>query len=77
MLRGIRTARTMGRAAIRTIGDLVYAILTSNPNMQDGVPLFHADHGNIDSTGQAIDVSSVSAARVAMMTATPTGTVTT
>ncbi|WP_394425696.1 ClpP-like prohead protease/major capsid protein fusion protein [Vreelandella stevensii] len=38
---------SMGRAASRTIGDLVYAILTSNNNFTDGKPLFHADHGNI------------------------------
>jgi hypothetical protein len=30
--------------AIRTIGDLVYAILTGNPRMSDGIALFHADH---------------------------------
>ncbi|MEL0625302.1 Mu-like prophage major head subunit gpT family protein, partial [Marinomonas arenicola] len=37
----------MGRAAIRTVGDLVYALLMSNPNMKDGKSLFHADHNNI------------------------------
>ncbi|PCF95268.1 ClpP-like prohead protease/major capsid protein fusion protein [Vreelandella nigrificans] len=37
----------MGRAASRTIGDLVYAILMSNNNFTDGKPLFHTDHGNI------------------------------
>jgi ATP-dependent protease ClpP protease subunit len=60
-----RIPRTMGRAAIRTIGDLVYAILTSNPNMQDGTPLFHASHGNL-LTGSAINTGSVDAMRVAM-----------
>ncbi len=37
----------MGRAALRTVGNLVYAILTSNPKMLDNKPLFHADHKNL------------------------------
>src|SRR5690554_760932 len=37
----------LGRAASRTIGDLVYAVLTSNAQFVDGKALFHADHGNI------------------------------
>ena len=36
----------MGRAAIRTVGSLVYAVLTGNPNMSDGAALFHASHNN-------------------------------
>lgn len=45
-----RVPNKMGRAAIRTVGNLVYAVLTGNPNMSDGVALFHADHDNL-STG--------------------------
>lgn len=41
----------MGRAASRTIGDLVYAILTQNKAFTDGKALFHADHNNIGTTG--------------------------
>ncbi len=37
----------MGRAAIRTIGNLVYAVLMNPPNMSDGKPLFHAEHNNL------------------------------
>ncbi len=55
----------MGRAAKRTIGDLVYAILTSNPNMSDGVALFHATHNNL-MTGAALSVASLSVAKTAM-----------
>lgn len=55
----------MGRAAIRTVGDLVYAILTGNPAMADGKALFHADHKNI-ATGAAISTASVDAMRVLM-----------
>lgn len=42
-----RIPRSMGRAAIRTVGDLVYAVLANNPKMADGKALFHADHGNL------------------------------
>lgn len=41
----------LGRAASRTIGDLVYAVLTSNAPFADGKTLFHADHGNTDEVG--------------------------
>lgn len=58
----------MGRAARRTIGDLVFAILTSNPTMADGVALFHADHANLATSGAAPNVTSMSAARTAMRT---------
>ena len=46
-----RIPRMMGRAAIRTVGDLVYAILGSNPKMSDGKALFHNDHNNQLSAG--------------------------
>ena len=45
-----RVPNKMGRAAIRTVGNLVYAVLTGNPNMADGVALFDAGHSNL-STG--------------------------
>jgi ATP-dependent protease ClpP protease subunit len=58
----------MGRAAKRTIGDLVYAILNSNPNMSDGVALFHAaTHLNLATGGgSALSESSLDAGRTAM-----------
>jgi ATP-dependent Clp endopeptidase proteolytic subunit ClpP len=58
----------MGQAAIRTVGDLVYAILTSNPTMSDGNSLFHAaNHKNLQTgAGSALQVSSLEAARTAM-----------
>jgi ATP-dependent Clp endopeptidase proteolytic subunit ClpP len=59
--------RRMGRAAIRTIGDLVYAILTGNPLMADGKELFHADHKNL-LPGLGINTAGVDAMRVAMAT---------
>lgn len=60
-----KVPQRMGRAAIRTVGDLVYAVLTSNPAMADTIALFHADHGNL-LTGAAIATSSVDTMRVAM-----------
>ncbi|MEO4012564.1 ClpP-like prohead protease/major capsid protein fusion protein [Pseudomonas rossensis] len=44
----------LGRSASRTIGDLVYSVLTTNAAFVDGKPLFSADHGNIDETGAAM-----------------------
>lgn len=60
-----RVPRLMGRAAIRTVGDLVYAILTSNPLMSDAKALFHADHSNL-LTGAAISTTSVDLMQTAM-----------
>jgi len=60
-----RIPQRMGRAAIRTVGDLVYAILTGNPNMSDGTALFHADHSNL-LTAAGISTPSVDKMRVAM-----------
>ena len=62
-----RIPNRMGRAALRTVGDLVYAILTSNPAMSDGVSLFHATHNNLLATS-GISTSAVDAMRVAMGT---------
>ena len=61
-----RIPQKMGSAAIRTVGDLVYAVLTTNGNMSDGTALFVAGHGNLIATGTAIYTSSVDAMRVLM-----------
>lgn len=63
-----RIPRSMGRAAIRTVGDLVYAVLGNNPKMSDGKTLFHADHGNLLSPGEALSVGRIDAALSAMQT---------
>jgi hypothetical protein len=55
----------MGRAAIRTVSDLVYAVLTGSHNMYDGKTLFHADHANIVTTA-ALSTAAVDAMRVKM-----------
>ncbi|MCK9622234.1 MAG: Clp protease ClpP [Methylobacter sp.] len=64
---------TQGRAARRTVGGLVYAVLTSNPTMADGVALFHADHANISGTAATITSASVSAMRTLMAKQTDGG----
>lgn len=58
--------RRMGRAAKRTIGNLVYAVLTGNPTMSDGVALFHSTHGNLAGTTGAPSVTTLGAGKAAM-----------
>ncbi|AEI76545.1 peptidase U35 phage prohead HK97 [Cupriavidus necator N-1] len=48
-------------------GDIVYGILTGNPNMADGVALFHATHANLAGSGAAISEAALSAGRAAML----------
>lgn len=63
-----RVPMKMGRAAIRTIGNLVYAVLTANGAMSDGIALFHADHKNLAGTAGAPSTSTLDAMRTAMGT---------
>lgn len=60
-----RIPQAMGLAARATVGDLVWAVLTSNPKMSDGKPLFHADHGNLVSADLSIE--GLDTARKAML----------
>ena len=54
-----------GRAAADLESDIVWGIITGNAAMNDGVALFHADHGNLAGAG-AIAVATLSAMRAAM-----------
>ena len=56
----------MGRAAKRTIGNLVYAIVNTNPLMQDGAALFSSAHGNLAGSAAAPSAATIGAARSAM-----------
>lgn len=58
----------MGRAAARKIGDLAYAVLTTNPTMaQDATALFDAaTHANYVTAGAAPSVATIEAGRTAM-----------
>nr|WP_313752540.1 ClpP-like prohead protease/major capsid protein fusion protein [Mixta calida] len=60
-----RIPMAMGRAARATVGDLVWAVLTSNPTMSDGKPLFHAAHGNLIAADLSIE--GLDAGRQAML----------
>lgn len=57
--------RNMGRASVRTVGNLVYAVLTGNPLMSDGVALFDNAHNN-QPTSAAISTESVDAMMAAI-----------
>nr|WP_262504354.1 ClpP-like prohead protease/major capsid protein fusion protein [Sphingobium sp. KCTC 72723] len=56
----------LGRAAKLTIEIDVYALLNSNPLMNDGVALFHANHGNLAGAGAAPTMASFDAIDAAM-----------
>jgi ATP-dependent Clp endopeptidase proteolytic subunit ClpP len=62
-----RIPRLMGRAAIRTVGDLVYAVLTGNPAMSDGNNLFSSQHKNQLSSG-ALSIARLDEAKTKMAT---------
>jgi len=61
-----RIPMKMGRAARRTIGNLVYAVVTANAAMADGFTLFSTDHANLAGTTGAPTVTTVDAGRAAM-----------
>ena len=61
-----RVPARMGRAAKRTIGDLVFAVLKGNPQLSDGKALFHADHSNLAASGGAPSEATVNAIITAM-----------
>lgn len=54
-------------SARRLENRLVYSRLTANAALSDGIALFHADHGNLDTgAGSALQESSLAAGRKAM-----------
>jgi hypothetical protein len=58
--------REMGAAARQLRPSLVYGILLGNPDMRDGDALFHANHGNLGTSGTALSADTLQAAIVAM-----------
>jgi len=62
--------RAAGRLAVefeaRILSDLLTANGGSGPILSDGLPLFHANHGNVAATGGAISVETLDAARAAL-----------
>ena len=61
-----RLPTKLGRAASATVGDTVYGVLTGNPNMSDGNPLFDTINHKNTGTPSAPDPASVSEMRVGM-----------
>lgn len=49
--------RSHGEACTRKCGDVVYAVLTANAAMGDGTALFHANHGNLGSSGVPSEIT--------------------
>ncbi len=62
-----RIPMAMGQEAAQVESDVVWAILLSNPLMNDGKTLFHADHGNLGAAAD-IDINSLQAGRTRMRT---------
>lgn len=61
-----KIATKYGSAAKRLVNKMVYAQLTGNVTMQDGVALFDAKHGNVAATGEALSVKAIAKAITAM-----------
>lgn len=61
-----RIPQLFGAAAARFESDVAYAPLIANPNMSDGVALFHANHGNLAGAGAVPSETTFNAAEIAM-----------
>ena len=61
-----KIATKYGSAAKRLVNKMVYAQLTGNVKMQDGVALFDSKHGNVAGTGEELSVKAIAKAITAM-----------
>lgn len=62
-----RALQAFAQSARRLENRLVYAQLTANAAMSDGVSLFHANHGNLQTgAGSALSLDALAAGRAAM-----------
>lgn len=61
-----RIPQLFGVAAANLESDVVWGIINSNPNMGDGVALFHANHKNLAAASAVISVASLGLARKTM-----------
>lgn len=52
-----RVPAAYGASAADLESDIVYSILTANPVMGDGQPLFHSSHGNLGTAGAITEAS--------------------
>jgi hypothetical protein len=71
-----RVPAGLGIAAATLESDAVWAVITANANMADGVPLFHTSHKNLQGTNALAAVANITAARKLMRKQTaPKGTI--
>jgi hypothetical protein len=71
-----RVPAGLGIAAATLESDTVWAVITTNPNMADGLSLFHATHKNLTATNGLAAVANITAARKVMRKQTaPKGTI--
>lgn len=69
-----RIPQGLGQAARRKEADLVYSLFEgSGQIMQDGSPLFHADHGNLASSSTALDEAALAKGRLLLRKQTSVG----
>ena len=68
-----RVPAMQGTAARRKQNKSVYAELTDNAALSDGVALFHSTHGNLAGSGAVISEATLNAAYAAMMVQTNLG----
>lgn len=61
-----RLPQAFGQSARRKECDLVYSVLTGNPNLADGVALFHADHGNVVTGASTFNLAALASGRLKM-----------
>lgn len=61
-----RIPALFGRRARDLESNLVWGIITANAAMGDGIALFHASHGNLSASSDAISVASIGAGRASM-----------
>lgn len=66
-------ATGLGAAGPRAVDRAVFALLLANPTLNDGIALFHADHGNLAGSGAAPTVITLAAAADAMAAQTAPG----
>lgn len=64
----LRITQAMGLAAARAEADNIYGTFDANsgagPQMQDGINLFHADHGNLATSASGLDSAALGAGRI-------------
>jgi hypothetical protein len=61
-----RIPQLMGQASANLESDVVWAIITANAALNDGITLFHSSHANLAGSGAAPDITTIGAAMTAI-----------